>query len=255
MNTKEILIERCKQIGLEITDNENVFQVSNPVTQKKVTVDIPKLTAKHESNGEKVIEEYIYYIHETLNADKSKISLNENIDKIFPVIRSTSFPKSNLVYIKHTAETNVFFAFDTGTGYHLINKQILEESNLSKENLLEISKENLSRKTFTTKKQAVAGNDFYFVNTNDGYDASRILLSEKLKEITANFEGNTIISTPHQDVLIIVDVKNPQGYDVIAHLCMDFFTRGDIPITSLSFDFNGEKLEPIFIMANKGNLK
>lgn len=254
MKIKEILTDRFKKLGLEITDSEGFLKVSNPKTGNGVTVNISKLDSMYETAGDKVVDEYVYYINETLQSDKSEIKLADNLDKIFPVIRSTSFPKNDLVFVEHTAETTVFFAYDTGSGYHLIDRHASDAAGLSNEQLLEISKENLAKKSFQNKKQTVAGNDFYFVNTNDGYDASRILLTNKLNEISANFEGETVISTPHQDVLIIADIKNPSGYDVIAHLCMDFFTRGDIPITSLSFKFNGESLEPIFIMA-KGTVK
>lgn len=254
MDIKAILIDRFTKLELEITDTGEVFKVTNPVTGNGVTVNISKLNSMYEVSGEKVVEEYVYYIDETLQSDKSKIDLENNLDQIFPVIRSTSFPKSGLVYTEHTAETNVFFAFDMGSGYHLIDAENLALTNLSVEQLLEVAKENLSKKSFQIKKQIVAGNDFYFVNTNDGYDASRILLVDKLKKMKADFEGECVISTPHQDVLIIADVKKPSGYDIIAHLCMDFFSRGDIPITSLSLKFDGENLEPIFIMA-KGTVK
>lgn len=254
MKIKEILIDRFMDLGLEITDNEEMFKVINPTTGNGVTVNISKLSSMYENAGDNVVEEYVYYINETLQSDKSTINLTENLDKILPVIRSTSFPKNELVCVEHTGETNIFFAFDTGSGYHLIDRRLVSVANLSGEKLLEIAIRNLSKKSFSSKKQTVAGNDFYFVNTNDGYDASRILLIDELNEFKTSFEGETVISTPHQDVLIIADVKNQSGYDVIAHLCMDFFTRGDIPITSLSFKFDGKILEPIFIMA-KGNVK
>ncbi|MGU3218671.1 DUF1444 family protein [Staphylococcus aureus] len=37
---------------------------------------------------------------------------------------------------------------------------------------------------------------------------------------------------PRQDVLIC-DIHNKTGYDVIAHLTMEFFTKGLVQITSL----------------------
>ncbi len=32
-------------------------------------------------------------------------------------------------------------------------------------------------------------------------------------------------AVPHQDVLIIADIRNKTGYDVMAHLTMEFFTK------------------------------
>ena len=56
------------------------------------------------------------------------------------------------------------------------------------------------------------------------------------------------VAVPHQDVLIIADLRNEVGYDVLAQMTMSFFTNGLVPITALSFMYENGKLEPIFIM-------
>lgn len=35
-----------------------------------------------------------------------------------------------------------------------------------------------------------------------------------------------LVGVPHQDVLILADIRNKTGYDVMAHLTMEFFTKG-----------------------------
>lgn len=35
-----------------------------------------------------------------------------------------------------------------------------------------------------------------------------------------------LVAVPHQDVLVIADIRNKTGYDVMAHLTMEFFTKG-----------------------------
>ena len=57
-----------------------------------------------------------------------------------------------------------------------------------------------------------------------------------------------LVGVPHQDVLILADIRNKTGYDVMAHLTMEFFTKGLVPITSLSFGYDNGHLEPIFIL-------
>ncbi len=34
-----------------------------------------------------------------------------------------------------------------------------------------------------------------------------------------------VLAVPHQDVLIIGDIQDNTGYDVLAHMTMDFFLR------------------------------
>ncbi len=45
------------------------------------------------------------------------------------------------------------------------------------------------------------------------------------------------------------------GYDVMAHLTMEFFTKGLVPITSLSFGYKQGHLEPIFILGKNNKQK
>ena len=101
----------------------------------------------------------------------------------------------------------------------------------------------------------VKGNIFYFINTNDGYDASRILNTSFLNYIQHQCEGEMLVGVPHQDVLILADIRNKTGYDVMAHLTMEFFTKGLVPITSLSFGYDNGHLEPIFILGKNNKQK
>jgi uncharacterized protein YtpQ (UPF0354 family) len=49
-------------------------------------------------------------------------------------------------------------------------------------------------------------------------------------------------------VLIIADIRNNTGYDVLAQMAMSFFANGRVPITALSFLYENGELEPIFIL-------
>jgi uncharacterized protein YtpQ (UPF0354 family) len=57
-----------------------------------------------------------------------------------------------------------------------------------------------------------------------------------------------VLAVPHSDVLIIADIRNNTGYDVLAQMAMSFFTSGRVPITALSFLYENGELEPIFIL-------
>jgi uncharacterized protein YtpQ (UPF0354 family) len=60
--------------------------------------------------------------------------------------------------------------------------------------------------------------------------------------------GEMALAVPHQDVLIIADVRNNAGYDILAQMNMSFFASGRVPITALSFLYEDGGLEPIFIL-------
>src|SRR5690606_16691654 len=188
-----------------------------------------------------------YTITETFGAMEREASGDlPGGDHIYPVIRSTSFPtESNegnrFVTADHTAETRIYYALDTGAAYRLIDENMLNSLSLTEEQLKEIAKFQVKKLKTAVKEDHVAGNVFYFLNENDGYDASRILNENFLKEMKTKVTGDMTVSVPHQDVLIIGDIRNETGYDVLAQMAMHFFTNGKVPITSLSFIYRSEE--------------
>lgn len=132
---------------------------------------------------------------------------------------------------------------------------MLPELALSTQQVKEAARFALGGLGTDVKRDEVAGSIFYFVNYNDGYDASRILNEKFLQQMREKIQGDMTLSVPHQDVLIIGDIRDEVGYDVLAQLTMHYFSVGMVPITSLSFVYDNGELEPIFILAKNKNTK
>jgi len=218
-------------------------------------IGLSAIFGKYKQEGEKALDEVIYTIDETFRA--MEIEQSEGLKKeapIYPIIRSTSFPKETKAGVpfitkEHTAETRIYYALDLGKTYRIIDEKVLEQLGLQRDEMMESALFRAQSLPIDYKKDEVAGNYFYFVNHNDGYDATRILNRSFLKEMRERVEGHMTVSVPHQDVLIIGDLRNDTGYDVLAQMAMHFFSVGRVPITSLSFIYDQGKLDPIFIMA------
>jgi uncharacterized protein YtpQ (UPF0354 family) len=183
--------------------------------------------------------------------EKAQLSGKER--NIYPVIRSTSFPAEAeegvpFFFDDHTAETRIYYALDMGKTYRLIDKRLIEKEGWEESQIRETALFNLRSLPAEFKTDEVAGNLFYFLNSNDGYDASRILNDRLLSTMKDKVEGTFAIAVPHQDVLIVADVRNDTGYDILAQMTMSFFASGRVPITALSFLYEDGELEPIFIL-------
>lgn len=229
------------------------LRIEHSKTGKGITISIPGVIAKWQQQKEKAIDEIVYYVVEGLKALETDTELSGMEKNIFPVIRSTSFPiKTNedvpFIYDDHTAETRIYYALDLGNTYRLIDKQLLKKEQWDEKWLKEMALFNVRSLSTDMKTDVVVGNTFYFLNKNDGYDASRILNEAFLKEMKMKIEGTMAIAVPHQDVLIIADIINDTGYDVLAQMTMSFFASGRVPITALSFFYEEGELEPIFIL-------
>lgn len=260
MKSKELVEQLKSRLGMDRFDfkfdkEKDILRLDHKTLNRGMDISLPEIIAKFQTMKEKAIEEVVYTIEQTFSAmEKEQNEGFHDLSSVYPVIRSTSFPlQSNEGYpfltTDHTAETRVYYALDLGTTYRLIDESILEKLQVNANQVREAARFSVRKLPTNTKKDEVAGNIFYFLNQNDGYDASRILNETFLKEMESNIEGDMTISVPHQDVLIIGDIRNEVGYDVLAQMTMHFFSVGAVPITSLSFVYEQGELEPIFILA------
>ncbi|WP_059171432.1 DUF1444 domain-containing protein [Bacillus sp. FJAT-27445] len=252
---RETLEGRLAKPGRKFSYNrdKDELRVENEDSGKGITVSIAGIVAKWHDRKDKIIDEMVYYIEEGLQAMDSEATIAGGEKKIFPVIRSASFPAeaeegNPFLYDDHTAETRIYYAYDMGNSYRLIDSHLLKKEGWNPGQIREMAMFNVRSLPVPVKEDTVAGNIFYFLNTNDGYDASRILNKGFLVEMSTRIAGTMAIAIPHQDVLIIADIRNETGYDVLSEMAMGFFAAGKVPVTALSFLYENGELEPIFIL-------
>lgn len=260
MNSKK-MVEKIKKsfnsekYSFQYNKEKDILRLEHVGIQQGIDIVIPEIIAKFTRIGEKAIDEIVYTINETFLAmEKEQQQGFTSLANVYPVIRSTSFPLksnggSNFITSEHTAETRIYYALDLGKTYRLIDEEMTSKLNFSATQIKEAARFSVKKLSTRIKKDEVSGNIFYFVNENDGYDASRILNESFLKEMKEKIKGEMTVSVPHQDVLIIGDIRNEAGYDILAQMTMHFFSIGTVPITSLSFLYENNELEPIFILA------
>src|SRR5699024_10379731 len=256
LKMKKILQDRLSNENFKTSYNrdKDTFRIEWKDTRQGMTITLPNVVSKYNERGEAAIDDLEEHVTEALRIMHEEHHLSGKEKQIFPVIRSTSFPTETkagktLVSKEHTAETRILYALDLGKAYQLIDESMLEEEGWTQERIDEIATFNVRSLDNAYKQDTVAGNDFYFVATQDGYDASRILNEAFLEEMLINAKGELAVAVPHQDVLIFADIQNKTGYDILAQMTMKFFAEGRIPITSLSFIYEHKTLEPIFILA------
>lgn len=259
---RDKLKDRLSKPEVKFTFNreDETLRISRVDNGKGVTVKIATIVAKYKEQKENIVDEIVYYVEEAIEQMKGEGLSEVNSAQIMPVLRSPSFDKIDkdgnaFVIEEHTAETNIYYVVDLGKSYRLMDEKMLESMKLSKQQLKEIALFNVRKLDNKYTTDEVKGNIFYFINSNDGYDASRILNTTFLNEIQDQCEGEMLVAVPHQDVLIIADIRNKTGYDVMAHLTMEFFTKGLVPITSLSLGYDKGHFEPIFILGKNNKQK
>lgn len=257
---KNLIIEKLNEKNLEFNEKfdreEETLRVERTDNKKGITVALSKALTKAK-NDDSLIDEIVYYIDESLRR-MGEETIDPKEAMVYPVIRATSFPTEtkdgkHFIVEEHTNETNIYYAIDFDKSYRLIDEGLLKDMSMSKEDMKVLANNNLKNLKIDLKKETIQENDFYFVNHNDGYDASRILNVDFLNDMLSQTEGEMLVGLPHQDVLIIADCKNNVGYDIMAQMMMQYFAEGLTPITSLSFSYDGDKLQPVFILGKQRN--
>ncbi|KZE64609.1 hypothetical protein AWM68_10740 [Fictibacillus phosphorivorans] len=252
---KKTLEERLSGTDREFAyDREDeTLRITDKKTGKGVSLSLGGLSARWSKEKDALLDKLVYYVEEGLKAAHQQAD-NNPLSTIFPVIRSASFPLETpegelLFYQEHTAETRIYYALDLGKTYKLLTKDKMTELKVDESQVLDAARFNVKRLATEYKEDQVAGNTFYFLNHNDGYDASRILNANFLEDMKKKIIGEMAVAVPHQDVLIIGDIRNKQGYDILAQMAMQFFMNGRVPVTALPFLYENKELEPIFILA------
>jgi uncharacterized protein YtpQ (UPF0354 family) len=260
LKSPQLAAELKKRLGEDRFDwafdkEKDKVRLEHKTLGRGMDISLPEILAKYTQKKEAAIEEVVYTIEQTFQAmEREQQEGFGGLAQVYPIIRSTSFAQHSkeghpFVTTDHTAETRIFYALDLGTTYRLIDESMLPKLNVTAEQVREAARFSVKKLPTEYKVDEVAGSIFYFINHNDGYDASRILNEGFLKEMSAKIEGDMTVSVPHQDVLIIGDIRSEVGYDVLAQLTMHYFAVGAVPITSLSFVYEDGELEPIFILA------
>lgn len=256
----EQLVEELKkrlkdEFNYQFDKEKDLLRLEHKTVNRGMDISLPELLAKYSKRKDQALDEVVYTIVQTFQAmEKEKQEGFHDLSVVFPIIRSTSFPLKSkegheFITTDHTAETRIYYALDLGETYRLIDASMLEILKVNISQIREAARFSVRKLSTNLKRDEVAGNIFYFLNENDGYDASRILNDNFLKKMREEIKGDMTVSVPHQDVLIIGDIRNETGYDVLAQMTMHFFTVGAVPITSLSFVYENGELEPIFILA------
>lgn len=203
---------------------------------------------------EEMIQAFASRVVRALPATTLSTHLHENTDKLYPVIRTASFPVAGkdgprLISREHTAESLVLYVLDFGESYTFVHEGMATEAGMTTEDVHRSALHNVKQLPNEPTIDFVANNRFYFFS-GDHYAASRILNDKLLRDMRKKIRGEMVVAIPHQEVLIIGDLSNSSGYHVMGQMALKFYGEGSFPITPLPIAVERElELTPIFVMA------
>lgn len=237
-----------EQITLQVVNEGEIHERSIPLQS------LYKQVKASPDNRRELLYRYIQHIMAAVKGATDTPTLAGNEQYVYPVLRHSSFfdhPKAKtLVTHPHTAETKIAYALDREDGYVLLDEKMLQEAGWSIEQLHDLAMDNLEASPYTIKADQVGEHVLYFLNSQDGYAASRILIPSILHEFEGKNKGKLLgTAIPHQDVMIIGDLANDKGAQLLAQVTHHFASKGDVPICPLPFIYQQGELETYLVVS------
>ena len=234
------------------------WHIMSKTDERKLELPVQELKEQLErtdeqADKEQAVKAFVSRAVQALPATEKAIHLREQKHMLYPVIRTAAFPTEGssgrkLINRPHTAESVVLYALDFGESYVLVNEDMADEANATADEIHEWALYNVKQLPNEPKLDFVAENRFYFFS-QEHYAASRILNDKLLQDLQKKMKGDMTVAIPHQEVLIVGDLRNAAGYDVMGRLAMKFYGEGQIPITPMPMVVEANReLTPILVM-------
>jgi uncharacterized protein YtpQ (UPF0354 family) len=123
-----------------------------------------------------------------------------------------------LVYRKFLADLIIVYTITEGRNITFINDDHLEKWGIAEHELHERALANLRRRTADVRYTTVGEGEqrLYIFNSADGFDASRLLLTEIIGGWARTLPGQIVIGVPSRDFLIAFCDANPDVLQAVA---------------------------------------
>jgi uncharacterized protein YtpQ (UPF0354 family) len=152
-----------------------------------------------------------------------------------------------LAAVQYVGGLAVAFVVDEDERYAYIQRHLMLDWGVAETDLLQASLENLralSREIDTPYFIGEGERVSVVWETFDGYDASRILLTNELNTMAAQVGGNPVIAIPHRDYLIMFGDTDPEFVLLMQERVREDFEGHNYPITAQLFTLQSGSLVP-----------
>lgn len=131
-------------------------------------------------------------------------------------VRERSLPM--LVYREFLADLIIVYTIDEDHSVAFINEDHLERWEITEQELHERAQANLRERTNAIRYTTVGERDqrLYIFNSGDGFDASRLLLTDMLTQWARTLPGRLVVGIPNRDFLIAFSDANPDILQAVA---------------------------------------
>ena len=226
------------------------------VRDQDVTVDVANFYTAYANDPSQLDTIAQNFLRALLDAqpDRTAQDFDALADRIFPMlkpiamlatVRERNLPM--LVYREFLADLIITYVVDEARSVTFLNEEHLNNWDISVQDLHERALQNLQQRTAAHANYTTAGSgdqQLFIFNTNDGYDATRLLLTDVLAGWAEQTRGNLVIGIPNRDFLIAFSDADDEIVRAVAQQVQADAAQREYGLTDQLFTFaNGQVRE------------
>lgn len=185
--------------------------------------------------------------------DRTNSDFEELADRIYPMlkpiallvaVRDHKLPM--LAYQEFLADLIIAYVIDEERSVAFLNQDHLERWGVGINEIHRRAITNLHQRTIAQTNYVVAGEGdqrLFIFNSGDGYDATRLLLTDVLITWARQVPGNLVIGIPNRDFLIAFSDVNPDVLRGIALQIQADSAQREYGLTDQLFTFIGGRVQ------------
>jgi uncharacterized protein YtpQ (UPF0354 family) len=204
--------------------------------------NLHRLVVTDEDRGAEIVEQYLDHLFDDETFAVSMMAWDEARERIMPRIQPESIfehlSRELVAHVPFVNDTVIVFVIDLPNMTVSVTTEQMLRWGKSADDLEQVAKENLDNYAPQIEFRSVTsdeGGKAVLVSMQDGYDASRLLMSDLFLTLAPEFGGDFLVATPSRDMFLAIAKDD----DTFVHRVHDRveadFERLPYPITDRLF--------------------
>lgn len=244
--------EKNRQAGVEARlRDEHAFLVEG---KDKEPLVVPSLRvyqayARDPSRLEEIIEHYVDGLIAAFESpDPAELPFSEVRSMILPQLhRVDETVRRERVSIPFGHDLAIGFVLESAHRISVVDGSHLDRWNITADDLQELALTNLglrSERVAMMREWLDDDNAIYMFESQDGYDAARILLDDLWKQVAADTRGDLYIAIPNRDFLVAFSDHDRESFEGIQRKVLTDYQSQTHPLTWKLFAVTSEGVTP-----------
>lgn len=256
LNEHEFTLKYLEEIKKEFPEIK--YEIIEPLSVKAILVDKREfslfldnayreyLLEPKDLNA--VLDKYI-----KASSDLYKEDEDIEISKIVPIIKpsdyfeniTNEFNEIDLVWEKYNEDLIIVYAEDGDDKVKYFNNEDFKKTNLKKEDLLELSVNNLKEILPEIETIGLIDNHSFGLIAGGVYESSLILMTSIWNKENFDVKGEIIIAIPNRDLNFIMGSEDENSIMALTKTIQENYDTGSYPISTSFYKWDGSKFEKI----------